>query len=294
MGYGSFRNTPPKTDAGLISEGEASASSRTLKRVSDSSKSSSGIATTLFADLFTRVEPSSPPTAAEEGERRALSDNSSDGDDEDSDDDTPILSSRESINEAEGILATEDRPLLGSSSPPRPTQQPPSLSPEGNLRDSPLASPQGLGAPGQPSPRLVSNQSYQAPQPRLSIRRNSSQSTGPTSIFMLSLRTLHPLYPIVWRLTSLLTHVGYGLLYGWFPTLLLPVRGELRIEWWSVGLLVVIAAAKGASTVLWFGGTVARRGVGWISGLGFAAGLVTWLVSMGVWGVIGIPWDWND
>ncbi|KAI9816140.1 MAG: hypothetical protein M1832_005147 [Thelocarpon impressellum] len=292
MGYGSFRAAAAKLDGHADSEAEPSGSPRPANRGSGSSRSSAGRTPTSFADLFSnRREPGSPraaPILADQ-DRPVISDNSSDGDDEDSDaDGSPVLSSRASLSEAEAGDGHEERPLLGGPAAPAAFRQHPILAPRSPAGDSPRSSPRNPSSPALPSPRLL-----EAAPGRATLRRTSSYGAT-ASIFTLPLNTLHPLFPIIWRLTSLLTHLGYGLLYAWFPTLLLPVHHRLRIEWWSVGLLLLVSAVKGASTVLWFGGTVARWGVGRITALGLGAGMVTWLVAMGVWGIISIPWDRSD
>lgn len=252
----------------------------------------------MIADLRGRREAGVSRGSVEDEERPVISDNSSDGDDEESDDDSShVVSSRASLDEANE--STDERPLLGTSLPDRTALrralEPGSLVPGPRASFSSQHSPHHSPSPYLPStPLLHANHTTMSTSPTRPPLRRPPGRDPPRTIYTLALHTLQPLYPIIWRLTSLLSHVGYGLLYAWFPTLLLTVRNTLRVQWWSVILLLMVMSIKGASTVLWFGGTVARWGVGWITAVGLGAAVVTWLAGLGVWGIIDIPWDWGD
>ncbi|KAI9843916.1 MAG: hypothetical protein M1838_002412 [Thelocarpon superellum] len=289
VGYGTFRNPVPLPRSLSGSGHEPSSLSRSAPPSRPVSRDSSSQQQALFSDFFDEG-PSHKRHSSTGGDRRPplLYAASSDGDDEGSsvaDDASDSSSSWSEPSPRAGDLesASEAQPLLetGASSSPRRSRSP---SPDAaSVRPSHLSwwwsTLRALGACCLYSGHVVFRRMYAV---------NPSKS-----IFSVRLESLHPLYPIVWRMTSLLTHVAYGLLYALFPSIVLRARNGLQLEWFSLGLLLLLALVKGSSTVFWFGGRVARWGMAQITTLCLSTALVTWWFALVAWGIIEVPWDWS-
>ncbi|KAI9845974.1 MAG: hypothetical protein M1837_004380 [Sclerophora amabilis] len=272
-----------------------------------SSPSSAGKPKSFFTDLFIRprshsIRTSSSSSSEDEGDRDqgrvAVSDPSSDGDDEDS----SSSSSNASLTGYRSADSTRahspTRPLLGGSTFPAP---PHSSHGSFSLPSPGGVSPNNNGVYLPSTPSLNSSPRRSSTLFRLpSFRRNSSthHEHSPT-IYTIPLRTLPSIYPVFWRLTSLFAHIAYGLLYAWFPTLILslPRSGNkngsrhMHLEWWTLIVLLVIALCKGNSTAFWFRGTAVRLGVAWVTGASLIAAVLVWLVGLALWGIVDGPWD---
>ncbi|KAI9675523.1 MAG: hypothetical protein M1829_003327 [Trizodia sp. TS-e1964] len=272
--YGSFRNpfASPKHGNASSDEENRSVSSTTLHRNSDASKSSSKSSSksTRLHNAFHHLlksdfqDASSSEDENNHSDHAAPSENSSDGDDEAGADDSSL---EESGRWSEDNNNTEYTPLV-STAPPPPHH--PSIDP--NLTITyPLPIPLAIPLPPLPP------QPAPAPAPPPALPSFSSMT-----LFTLPIATLPALYPIIWRLTSALTHLGYGLLYASLPPLFPANRG---VHWASLALLGLVASGKGVSCVLWVTGKAAALGAAWASGvcLGVAGGVYS--AGLAVWGI---------
>ncbi|RPA79635.1 hypothetical protein BJ508DRAFT_308119 [Ascobolus immersus RN42] len=102
-------------------------------------------------------------------------------------------------------------------------------------------------------------------------------------LYGVSVNSLSPILPIIWRTSALLRHLACTLLFAFFPAILKHRGG---IQWWTVGVVMTVASLKGWYTVEWLGGNVARSGVGKVTGVTAAVSVVLFLGVLGVWGVV--------
>ncbi|CAZ83588.1 unnamed protein product [Tuber melanosporum] len=101
-------------------------------------------------------------------------------------------------------------------------------------------------------------------------------------VYGVSINSLPPYLPIMWRTAALLRHLSNALIYAWAPAIV--YRG--RFEWWGLVILLLLAGKRGWYTVEWFGGGASRVGLAKSSIMALVLAAVVYFLGLGVWGII--------
>lgn len=81
-----------------------------------------------------------------------------------------------------------------------------------------------------------------------------AQPRARRKVYGVSINSLSPYLPVMWRTAALLRHISNGLLYAWAPALVY----QGKFQWLSFLVLVLLAGKRGWYTVEWFGGGASR------------------------------------
>lgn len=101
-------------------------------------------------------------------------------------------------------------------------------------------------------------------------------------VYGVSINSLPPYLPIMWRATALLRHLSNALIYAWAPAIVY----QGRFQWWGLVILLLLAGKRGWYTVEWFGGGASRVGLAKSSILALVLATVIYFFGLGVWGII--------
>lgn len=127
------------------------------------------------------------------------------------------------------------------------------------------------------------------PQHRLSYPPPRPPPTPPTTSTKLTQilgtdPSALPIYlPLIWRLAAIMRLLGHVLIFAWLPSLIHNGRWQL----WTALMLAFVCGRRGWYVVEFASGAVARNGAGKISMFILGLGMLSFVVGLGVWGVIG-------
>ncbi|PWW74498.1 hypothetical protein C7212DRAFT_358776 [Tuber magnatum] len=109
-----------------------------------------------------------------------------------------------------------------------------------------------------------------------------SARRGTRKVYGVSINSLPPYLPIMWRVTALLRHLSNSLIYAWAPAIVY----QGRFQCWGLVVLLLLASKRGWYTVEWFGGRASRVGLVKSSIMTLVLAMAIYFFGLGVWGII--------
>ncbi|RPB02585.1 hypothetical protein L873DRAFT_1673129 [Choiromyces venosus 120613-1] len=204
---------------------------------------------------------------------------------------TPLLSSslpydpnqQHPHHESQALLQSSLIPVSYNTMPHLPPPSPPhhqSSDHEGLFRSQPpyLAGPSSSTATITPLHRP----SPPRRKPTNPEAHNSAARRSTRKVYGVSINSLPPYLPIMWRAAALLRHISNALIYAWAPAIVY----QGRFQWLGFTILVLLAGKRGWHTVEWFGGGASRVGLVKSSVLTLVLAAVFYFVGLGFWGII--------